>query len=48
VLLETVVRNTFGAGHFKIRMNRDDLQQLNKEEMKISEPARAPRVLARL
>jgi hypothetical protein len=29
-------------------MNRDDLQRLSKEEMKISEPVRAPRVLARL
>jgi len=45
---ETVVRNTFGAGHFKIRMNRDDLQQLSKEELKISKPVRALRVLEKL
>jgi hypothetical protein len=29
-------------------MNRDDLQRLSKEEMKISEPVRAARVLAKL
>jgi hypothetical protein len=31
----------------KIRMNRDDLQRLSKEEMKISWPVRAPRVPAK-
>jgi len=29
-------------------MNRDDLQRLSKEEMKISEPVRALRVLEKL
>ena len=37
----TIVADTFGAGHFKIRMNRDDLLRLSKEEMNISEPVRA-------
>lgn len=44
----TIVRNSFGAGYFKIRMNWDDLQRLSKEEMKISEPVRAPRMLEKL
>jgi hypothetical protein len=44
----TILRNGFGAGHFKIRMNRDDLRRLSKQRMKISEPVRAPCVLAKL